>query len=196
MQEAEIFSVLNPVIDAFEELSILYYIGGSVASSIFGMARTTMDIDIVADIKLYHISPLKEKLEESYYIDEDMIKEAIQSRASFNIIHLKTAVKIDIFIFQDIPFQRNALQRRKKDKLDDSLKDEFYFSSPEDVIISKLQWYELGGNISERQWLDVVGVIKVQRNSLDKNYLRVWAKKLDIYDLLKDAFIEAGVSLE
>jgi len=196
MQNLEILSALQPVVNAFEKISIPYYIGGSIASSIYGLARATVAIDIVADVKLHHISSLKQELEKSYYIDEEMIKEAIQNSTSFNLIHLETVIKIDVFIFKDIPYQQNALERKIKDTLeDDYVKTEFYFSSPEDIIISKLQWYELGGKVSERQWLDVIGVIKVQGDSLDKNYLQVWAKKLGIFELLKNAFNDAEIQL-
>jgi len=196
MKTLEILSALVPVINAFEKFSIPYYISGSIASSIHGMARATLDIDIVADIKLHHISLLKQELEKSYYIDEDMIKEAIQNSSSFNLIHLETVIKIDVFIFKDVPYHQNAFERKIKDTLPDSAENtEFYFSSPEDIIISKLQWYELGGKVSERQWLDVIGVIKVQGDSLDKNYLRVWAKKLGIFKLLKNAFHDAEIQL-
>jgi len=196
MKKLEILSALQPVVKALEKFSIPYYIGGSIASSIHGMARATMDIDIVADVKLHHISLLKRELEKSYYIDEDMIKEAIQNSSSFNLIHLETVIKIDVFIFKDISYQRSVLARKIKDTLeDDDVKTEFYFSSPEDIIISKLQWYELGGKVSERQWLDVIGVIKVQGDSLDKNYLQVWTKELGIFELLKNAFNDAGILL-
>ena len=196
MKKLEILSALQPVVKALEKFSIPYYIGGSIASSIHGMARATMDIDIVADVKLHHISLLKRELEKSYYIDEDMIKEAIQNSSSFNLIHLETVIKIDVFIFKDISYQRSVLARKIKDTLeDDDVKTEFYFSSPEDIIISKLQWYELGEKVSERQWLDVIGVIKVQGDSLDKNYLQVWTKELGIFELLKNAFNDAGILL-
>jgi len=196
MKNTDILSALQPVVNALEKFSIPYYIGGSIASSIYGMARATMDIDIVADVKLHHISLLKHELETSYYIDEDMIKEAIQNISSFNLIHLETAIKIDVFILKDIPYHQNALERKIKDTFeDDDIKTEFYFSSSEDIIISKLQWYELGGKISERQWLDVIGVIKIQGDFLDKNYLKVWAKKLGIFELLKNAFNDAEIQL-
>jgi hypothetical protein len=196
MKRLEILSALQPVVNALEKLSIPYYIGGSIASSIYGMARATMDIDIVADVRLRHISLLRHELEKSYYIDEDMIKEAIQNSSSFNLIHLETVIKIDVFILKDIPYHQNALERKIKDTIeDDDIKTEFYFSSPEDIIISKLQWYELGGKVSERQWLDVIGVIKVQGDSLDKSYLRVWAEKLGIFELLKNAFNDAEIQL-
>ena len=196
MKKLEILSALQPVVNAFEKFSIPYYIGGSIASSIYGMARATMDIDIVADVKLHHISLLRQELKTSYYIDEDMINEAIQNSSSFNLIHLETAIKIDVFIFKDIPYHQNAFERKIKDTLeDDDIKTEFYFSSPEDIIISKLQWYELGGKVSERQWLDVIGVIKVQGDSLDKNYLKIWTKRFGIFELLKNAFNDAEIKL-
>jgi hypothetical protein len=126
-----------------------------------------------------------------------MIKEALDRLSSFNLIHLETAMKIDIFIHERTPYQKSALERRQKDTVienDDS--PEFYFSSPEDIILNKLIWYKRGDQVSERQWLDVLGVIKVQENFLDKDYLIKWAQKLDIYNLLVDAFIEAEVPIQ
>lgn len=196
MAPPDILTALTPVVKAFEQLSIQYYIGGSVASSIYGMARATMDIDIVADIKAFHISKLKQLLEEKYYIDEDMIKGAINSSSSFNLIHFETAFKIDIFIYKDEPHQRNAIERKVKDKFDEDLDFEYYFSAPEDIIIAKLQWYVQGNKVSERQWLDIIGVIKVQAGKLDISYLKSWAKKLELYDLLKKAFLDCDIQIE
>lgn len=82
-----------------------------------------------------------------------------------------------------------------KDTFEDTTNVEFYFSSPEDIIIQKLQWYKMGGLVSERQWLDVMGVIKVQKDSLEKKYLERWSRKLGLSSLLKDAFDAAGVKL-
>ncbi len=128
METPDILSALTPVIDAFEQLSMPYYIGGSVASSIYGMARATIDVDIVADIKKHHVPKLKEKLDQKYYID-DMISGAIRTSSSSNLIHLETAFKIDVFIYKDEPYQRKAIERKVKDKLDDELDFEFYFSA-------------------------------------------------------------------
>jgi len=125
-----------------------------------------------------------------------MIKEAIDRFSSFNIIHLETAMKIDVFIQERDSYQNSTSNRKQKDTLVENDKSsEFYFSSPEDIILNKLKWYEKGNRVSERQWLDVLGVIKVQGNSLDKDYLINWAQKLDIYNLLVDAFREAGIQL-
>jgi len=196
MESANILSVLKPFIKVLNKLSISYYIGGSIASSVFGLPRSTMDIDIVADIQSFHISDLRQNLESEFYIDEDMIKEAIDRFSSFNIIHLETAMKIDVFIHKRGSYQDSALKRKQKDTLvENDISSEFYFSSPEDIILNKLIWYEKGNRVSERQWLDVLGVIKVQGNSLDKDYLINWAQKLDISNLLADVLTEAEIQI-
>jgi hypothetical protein len=195
MKTPDILVALKPVINIFEKLSIPYYIGGSIASSIYGIARATMDVDIVAKVDTRHIPALKQHLENDYYMDEDMIKEAILNKSSFNLIHLETVLKIDVFIYKDDPYQRIAIQRKLKDTLEENSDTTFYFSSPEDIIINKLIWYKMGGEVSDRQWLDVIGVIKVQGESLDKSYLKDWSQKLQILELLNKAFNESGIKL-
>ncbi len=196
MTSPDILLALKLLIKTFNELSISYYIGGSLASSLYGMPRTTLDADIVANIRLNHITALKSKLKREYYVDEDMIKNAIKSSSSFNLIHLETAIKIDTFVYKDDPFQQNAIKRRVEDILiENDQSSKFFFASPEDIIINKLNWYQMGDRISERQWLDVIGVIKIQKNSLDKKYLKKWAVKLNLIELLKKAFIDAEIKL-
>ncbi len=195
MKIPDILLAVQPVIQAFEKMSIPYYIGGSIASSVYGMARATMDVDIIADLKVTHIPGLKRILENKYYIDAEMIADAIRTNSSFNLIHLETMIKIDVFIHENEPHQNEALQRKRKDTLDDTGSIQFYFSSPEDIIIHKLQWYKRGGFASERQWLDIVGVVKVQGDLLDKKYLKRWSKKLGLLSLLKEAFVSANVIL-
>ena len=196
MKTPDILQAIQPVILAFGKLSIPYYIGGSIASSIYGIARSTMDVDIVADIKIKNVSSLKKILEKEYYIDENMIKDAIHNFSSFNLIHLDTMIKIDVFIYKHQSYQEEAFRRRQKDTLEDSeYAAEFYFSSPEDIILNKLQWYEMDNRVSDSQWLDVIGVIKVQHNNLDDDYLRKWGKDLGLLKLLTTAFQEAGLEL-
>lgn len=193
MKKSDILEALTPVTNAFEELSIPYFIGGSIASSIYGIARATMDVDIVAKIQDQHITSLKELLHEQYYIDEDMISEAIRMKSSFNLLHLDTMIKIDVFVFREESYQKMVLQRKRKDSLGEEQEGgEFYFTSAEDIILNKLQWYKTGGKVSEQQWLDIIGVLKVQKASLDKEYLTKWAKQLDLMILLEEAFKNAG----
>jgi hypothetical protein len=192
MTPPDILLALKPLIRTFNRLSIPYYIGGSLASSIYGMPRTTLDADIVADINLNQIKTLKDNLEKEYYIDENMIKNAIKSSSSFNLIHLETSVKIDIFVYKDNTYQKNVIERSVEDTLvENDQSSKFCFATAEDIIINKLNWYQMGGKISERQWLDIIGVIKVQGKSLDKQYLKKWAIELKLIELLKKAFIDA-----
>ncbi len=196
MESTNILLVLKPFVKVLDKLSISYYISGSIASSIFGMPRSTMDIDIVANIQLNNIPHLKKQLGKDYYLDEDLIKEAIRHLSSFNLIHLETAMKIDVFIQKSGSYAESALERKQKDTLiENDASTEFYFSSPEDIVLNKLKWYEMGKRISERQWFDALGVIKIQENSIDKEYLKKWAKKLDIYDLLVAAFKDSEIQL-
>jgi len=193
MEKNEIVSALEPVITAFNELGILYYIGGSVASSVYGTARATLDIDLVSNLTALHIQPLIEKLKKLYYIDAEMISDALNNKSSFNILHLESMLKIDVFILKNSPYSIKSFERRLLDKLDESPDTvSIYLCSPEDIIINKLEWYKSGGKISERQWLDILGVIKVQGENLDKTYLIYWARQLELVDLLSTAFSECG----
>jgi hypothetical protein len=88
---------------------------------------------------------------------------------------------------------RDLFKRKRKDTLDDEQKAEFYLGSPEDVILNKLKWFRMGGGVSEQQWRDVLGVLKVQKSLLDKKYLRHWAAALGLIDLLEEAFHDAGL---
>ncbi len=188
MESPDIISALKPVAEVFDKLGIHYCIVGSVASSTYGLARSTLDIDIVSDIKSENVPKLVKTLEASYYIDEEMILDAIQRRSSFNLIHLETMLKVDVFVVKDGLYYKKAFDRRRKDTLDEEDPTaEFYLVSPEDIILSKLDWYRLGGGVSERQWYDVLGVLKVQRDLLDMKYLRFWASELGLVDLLERA---------
>jgi hypothetical protein len=160
------------------------------------MARATMDVDLVADIKNEHIASLKAALKDKYYIDEKMVAEAVVQKSSFNLIHLETMIKIDVFVFKDEPYQKEASERKRKDSFEEGETSiELYFSSAEDIILNKLRWYEMGARVSERQWLDLIGVMKVQDTLLDKKYLKHWATKLNLMDLLEKAYQDAGICL-
>lgn len=194
MKNPDLLKALKPVISVFNELSITYYIGGSVASSLYGIARTTMDVDIVADLETHHIEEMIKALKNEYYIDGKMINDALERSSSFNIIHLETMIKIDIFIPKADSYQQVLFKRKKQDILTHVKNEEsFYFLSPEDIILSKLKWYNLGNRISERQWLDIIGVIKVQQYHLDQKYLQKWADELGLSELLEKAFQEADI---
>jgi len=194
LKKPDILAALEPAIKAFEKLGISYYIGGSVASSAYGIARATLDVDLASDLKTQHVQSLVEILEPDYYIDKEMILDAIKRLSSFNLIHLETMLKLDIFITKDRPFDRSAFQRKRKDTLEEEKgAAEFYLASPEDLILNKLEWFRMGRGVSERQWHDVLGIVKVQGDLMDKEYLRNWAAELKISDLLEQAFHDASI---
>lgn len=197
MKKNDIFQAVEPIINAFNQLGILYYIGGSVASSAYGFARSTLDVDMVSNLTPIQVKPLINMIENEYYINESMIVDAIENRSSFNAIHLETMLKVDVFILKDGPYHQESFKRRRKDTIDeDEASIELYLASPEDIILAKLDWYRLYGQESERQWLDVLGVIKVQEDQLDFEYLAKWAVDLQLLELLKKAFGETGIDTQ
>ncbi len=197
MKNYDLLAAIQPIVAAFDQLGVQYSIGGSVASSAFGIPRTTLDVDMVSDLKTEHVNQLVSLLEPSYSIDTELILEAIHSRSSFNLIHLDTMLKIDVFILKNESYYEESFQRRRKEQLDENEEDQsniqFYLFSPEDVILHKLNWYRNSQSASEHQWNDVLGVLKVQRRSLNIEYIRHWALKLNLTHLVEQSFHDAGV---
>jgi len=181
------------VISVLERLDISYFISGSLASALHGVVRSTNDVDIVADLKMEHVLPLKKALKDEFYIDEEMIKEAIEKKSSFNIIYLEWIFKVDIFIPGNYPYLKEQLRRRYKEIVVSKPRQTAYIATPEDTILSKLEWYKMGDKASDRQWNDVLGVLKVQGDRLNMDYLYHWANKLDIDNLLEKALNEVEI---
>jgi len=190
MSEPEEYLVLKQLTDALDGLKINYAIGGSIASSVYGKVRFTQDADITVAAFGDNAEQFYNVLKESFYISEDAMYQAISNRGSFNIIHLKSAFKIDIFIQKDDDFHRLIFIRRKKVKLDESINHLFDIVSAEDVILLKLQLYQSSGCVSQRQWSDVLGILTVQSQSLDMKYLRSLSEKLGLGDILQKAIDE------
>jgi hypothetical protein len=183
----EPIAVTLQVVDVLEQLGVPYVIGGSFASSLHGVVRTTLDADLVADVQSHHVEPLVAALHDTFYVNAQAIQEAIAYRGSFNVIHLESMFKVDIFIPKRRPFDRAQLERRTLQVVATDPERTAYIASAEDTILAKLDWYRQGGQVSERQWRDVLGVLRVQGNTLDMNYLRSQATALGVADLLEQA---------
>jgi hypothetical protein len=190
----DLWTALLPVIDALEALGVPYHVGGSVASSFLGIARATQDADLIANLRPEHAAPLAQALAGIYYADPERISQAIRARRSFNIIHLETVYKVDVFVSKDTPFDR-ANTARRVPRAVPGLDRSLYFSSPEDIVLHKLLWYAEGSGVSDRQWYDVQGVLRLQAKTLDRDYLQTWAERLGVEDLLRRAMEEAGLEV-
>ncbi|GAP12802.1 hypothetical protein LARV_00538 [Longilinea arvoryzae] len=178
------------VTQVLEKLNIPYLIGGSLASALYGMVRTTQDSDIVAEMQLEHLQPFISALQDEFYMDDEMIAESIRHHSSFNIIHRESMFKVDIFIPRPRPFLQSQLARAQKQTFFFESEVSAKFSSPEDIILAKLERYRLSGGVSEHQWRDILGVLKTRAGELDLDYLRKWANELNVSDLLERALKE------
>lgn len=190
MEILEPYEVAQLVINQLNQLQVLYVVGGSMASIVHGTPRTTIDVDIVADLKLEHVDRFVSALGGAFYADKQMIQQAILRQASFNLIHFDTTFKVDIFIPKNRPFDQQQLTRRIQEPLDPSSGKLVWILSAEDVILAKLDWFRMGGEVSERQWRDILGVLNIQQSALDLDYLRKWASALSVSDLLELALSE------
>jgi hypothetical protein len=186
--DPELFDAMRPVIAGLERLGVRYYVGGSVASSAYGESRSTQDADLAAQLTVQHIGPLMEAWQQDYYVTESMMREAIEGRRSFNLIHTPTMMKVDIFIPQALPFDQSTLQRASQMTLASRGQELLvWIASPEDVLLHKLIWYRKGGEISDRQFDDIRGIINIQGPKLDRDYIARWAKDLGVEDLWTSA---------
>lgn len=169
----------------FDAIGIRYVVGRSVASSLYGIPRATQDVDLVADVKGSHVDAIVAALTGGFYVDDEMIRDAIKRRASFNVVHLATMFKADVFIMQGDSWSREEMVRARTEEIDvPAGRVTIRFASPEDTLLHKLIWYKLGNQVSDRQWGDILGVLKVQGEALDHGYLDRWAPLLDVSDLL------------
>jgi hypothetical protein len=192
MQNTDALAAVMPVVAELRRLGVKHYICGSLASAFFGITRATADVDLVAELSVSHVSALAAGLRDRYYVDERMILEAIARKSCFNVIYLPTTFKVDVFVAKNRPYDRQAMERLEEDILDDaSPSSRFWLPSPEDVVLSKLEWYRLGDEVSDRQWSDILGILRVQAERLDRQYLDKWAAELGVADLLAKAWQES-----
>ncbi len=170
-----------------KELGIPYAIVGSVASSAHGEQRATNDADFLADLRDEQAVALVARLGDEYYIDLASVRRAISHSRSFNVIELASMFKIDVFVVGGRASRQVELANARAASLGAEAPGDVMVASPEDTVVAKLQWYRKGGEVSEKQWNDVLGVLRVQRGRLDDDYLFATADEQRVRDLLDRA---------
>ncbi|MCP9492893.1 MAG: hypothetical protein MSG64_00400 [Pyrinomonadaceae bacterium MAG19_C2-C3] len=181
--------ILIYVARVFEDVGARYVFVGSIASSHHGLPRATNDVDLVSDLSLGQAAPFIKAVEKDFYVNETSVRRALQTHHSFNLIHFESSLKVDVFIPPPNGFGWQSLLRRQAEPIDESRK--VFIATAEDTVLAKLDWFVKGGGTSERQWSDVSGIIKFQRDKLDYDYLREWAARLKVDDLLQRVLDEA-----
>jgi hypothetical protein len=176
-----------------ERLGIPYVLGGSLASSLLGEPRTTVDIDLAVQLRAAAVDALVRELGRSCYVDEQAALDAVRRNASFNAVHLESVQKVDFFVLGDTLLDRRQIERRRRIVVSEDPRWELWVTSAEDQVLRKLDWYRAGDGVSDRQWRDVVGILAVQADRLDWADLRTTAAELQLGDLLTRAIREAGV---
>lgn len=185
---------LARLLEVPDRLEIRYAIGGSAASSAHGIPRTTLDIDLVVDLQPGQIDGFAAELGREFYIDAASMRDAFTKGRSANIIHLATAWKFDLFPLRGDEYSRTEFGRRTFREISPDGRNvmECAVASAEDTILRKLEWYRPGGENSERQWNDLLGVCRTAKDRLDVAYLRQWAGYLKVEYLLENLLAESG----
>ena len=171
-------NALAHVIRLLAELDIPYMVTGSLASSVHGRPRTTHDADIVIDPPPDALERLvTDLMDAGFYVNAGVAREALRTRRQFNVIGAETGFKVDLILRKERPFSHEEFRRRRPARL---AGESISVATPEDTILSKLEWAKKGG--SERQLEDVAGVLAVQGAALDRGYIDRWAAVLGVVD--------------
>ena len=182
---ADALDVALLVARALDAVAVPYFLGGSLASSLQGEPRATNDIDFVVDLDAARVDPLANVLGSDFAVDRDAMREAVRLRASCNVFFLPLVTKIDFFVLKKDAFDASEFARKKDVRVRGE--DTIVVKSAEDSVLRKLLWFVEGGEVSERQWRDVVEILRVSGPTLEDAYLDEWAPRLALTEHLARA---------
>jgi len=182
------------VAEVLDALGVEYLVGGSVAASLTGVSRTTLDVDMVVRLEEGRVDALVDRLGEDFHADPESLRRAVRMRSSANLIHFESGMKIDLFVAHDQQIDQEQMRRKRRLRVATNPDRYLFVSAPEDTIVQKLRWYRMGGEASDRQWGDILGVLRINRGELDMDYLLRAAEWLGVSDLLERALRQADES--
>jgi hypothetical protein len=158
---------------------VTYYLTGSMASNYWGIPRSTHDLDFVVQLPTASVRLIVQEFSDHFYIEEEAVRAAYEPPHQFNAIDTRSALKVDFWLAQNNPFDREMLLRRQHVTL---FAEPASIATAEDVILHKLLWNHI--TPSDRQLGDAAGIVAVQAEALDKDYLSKWAAKLNVVNEL------------
>jgi len=189
---ADLLAALKPVAAVLERLGVRHYVGGSVASTVHGAIRSTMDVDLVCELRVEQIEPFLAAFGDDFYVSPQAVRHAVEHRSCFNLIHLPTAYKVDVFVSRGRPFDVSAMTRAVLRPLAEEDPLRVPVATAEDSIIAKLEWFRLGDESSQRQWDDVSRLVALHGPSLDVAHMRRMAESVGVLDLLGRLLTRGG----
>ncbi len=175
--------LLKKISQLLNKLEVDYFVTGGFAVSVWGRPRATFDIDILVKMEGVNITVFVDRLKkisEENYIDEDMVREEVNRKREFNFIDSNTGVKVDFFVLGESEWSKKKMERKVVKNIGGT---DINFISPEDLVLSKLKWYEL--TESDRHLRDARSVLKISKDKINKKYLNFWAKKMELSSYLK-----------
>jgi hypothetical protein len=185
---SELRDAAETLFGALDALHLAYAVGGSFASSMHGIARATQNLDLIVDLPLARVADLYRAVCKDFYVDEEAMRDAIRRGMSFNLIHLESGFKFDLFVASRHPLGHDQLAHCKS--MSTSILGGDPLEAAEDIVLAKLLWDRQGGGVSERQWNDIVNLATVQRNRLGQDYLTAQAARLGVADLLRELLLQ------
>lgn len=176
-----------------EQHDISYALGGSLASSMFGEPRGTNDIDMAVRLEHQQFGDLVDTLGIEFYVPAEAARRAVEEGTSFNLID-EAGLKVDLFVLGNNPLDRRQIEHRQRIRVQDDPPQHLWVTAPAEQVLRKLEWYQAGGRVSERQWRDVVGILRAQGTTLDRADLTQAAASMGLGTLLDAALKDAEPS--